>query len=290
LIAQSFAFTCYNGSEIEENDVCSNLAQCDDCEDEMNCPDQADFVSCQETEGFRTCVSSTRICDGIQNCMNCYDERDCYDFPPLFHCKSGETCVGFRQNQCPSHLPCNSFCNGHPECADRSDEKQVGFGFKCSTNVAVSNPLSCVVPQEYLRMGFQFPEFNICENKADKCLIAIDKNKTIFNETKCWTCLDGTIVQRKQVCDAIFDCPDLSDECLCFGDNNAASLCEWLFSSNCGVNKVTCPVDGKCIDVSNICDEQFDCADNSDELYCKNNTTSNCESEVSAEEEISCTE
>ena len=40
----------------------------------------------------------------------------------------------------------------------------------------------------------------------------------IFNQTRCFLCLDGSmVIPRLKVCDNVIDCSDLSDECLCEG-------------------------------------------------------------------------
>ena len=288
IIVPNYAFTCLNGDETPDDNYCSNVAQCADCSDEVNCPGQNDFLSCQDKSGLKSCVSNNTFCDGEQNCNNCFDELDCNDSLPLFFCTDNETCVAFRKSRCSEEIQCNAFCDGKSHCNDTSDEKQVGFGFKCSPNDGVLDPRSCIVPQQYLKRGFQFPEFTICENNADKCFISIAENRIVFNESSCWTCLDGTIIQRTQVCDEVFDCPDLSDECLCF-DETISNVCELMLGNiDCGANEVSCPVDGTCISVSKVCDESPDCTDNFDELYCINNTITNCKRELTAEEESGC--
>lgn len=46
---------------------------------------------------------------------------------------------------------------------------------------------------------------------------------SIFDEDMCFQCLhDDTIIPKNSVCDGVFDCPDMSDECLC---NEAPGIC-----------------------------------------------------------------
>ena len=49
--------------------------------------------------------------------------------------------------------------------------------------------------------------------------LLIDPPIMPFNQSRCFECLDGTmIVPRQKVCDGVINCSDLSDECLCSGE------------------------------------------------------------------------
>lgn len=93
-------------------------------------------------------------------------------------------------------------------------------------------------------------------------------------------------IRLRQMCDGKFDCPDLSDECLCTrkrAENEATyALCQNLLRTNVGKQKANCsagifscivkPDNGRefygCIAGQSICDGKYDCRDGSDERYC----------------------
>ena len=287
------AFNCTNGEVIDDINRCSSLAQCSDCSDEVNCTGKNHrYIPCRSINGqYIRCISEENLCDGHQNCYGCWDEMNCSNSRPLFFCDGNK-----KFEQCFDPLPKNktgqdpnirnSFCDGDESCSDRSDEKRIGFGFKCFTNGNVSTSSVCVISQSYLLQASPFPDFLICENSADKCFSVIN-NKIVFDESKCWTCLDGTIIQRQQVCNSVFDCPDLSDECLCFQENRELNCEQLLQGKDCtSLGSVSCPNENKCISTSSFCDKNNDCSDGFDERFCNSNG-SNC-SLVSFVQQISC--
>ena len=268
------AFKCLNGEVIEDADRCSILAQCSDCSDEANCPGkQHHYIACPTINGQdMTCISEEHLCDGQQNCYQCWDEMNCNNSRPLFVCDNFVHCFDAMPNdKINNHSRMrSSLCNGEHSCSDGSDEKRIGFGFKCFTNAKVFSS-TCVIPQSYLIQVSRFPEFSICENNADKCFSVID-NHIVFNESICWTCLDGTIIQRKQVCNSVFDCPDLSDECLCFRENSELNCEQLLRDKACSsLGRVSCPNENKCISTSSFCNDHNECSDGFDERFCENN-------------------
>ena len=269
------AFKCSNGEMFEDTARCSILAQCSDCSDEANCTGKHHrYIACRSINGQDTiCISEEHLCDGYQNCYGCWDEMNCNNSRPLLFCDEGNDFVrcfdvpqNFKINNHPKML--NPFCDGESTCHYGSDEKRIGFGFKCFTHVLSSN---CVIPQSYLIQASRFPDFSICKNNADKCFSVID-NRISFDESTCWTCLDGTIIQRKQVCNSVFDCPDLSDECLCFRENSELNCEQLLRDKACtSLGGVSCPNENKCIPTSSFCDYHDECSDHFDERFCVNN-------------------
>ena len=86
------------------------------------------------------------------------------------------------------------FCDGVVDCVDGSDEIVNKPGFKCN---------KCVLPQNNL-----YDDLEQCTDNSDLCFFA--------NKKSCFQCLDKRLwISSKQVCDGVFDCYDLSDECLC---------------------------------------------------------------------------
>lgn len=64
-------------------------------------------------------------------------------------------------------------------------------------------------------------------------------------------CVDGTCIDKRQVCDGLYDCVDMSDELNC----------------PCRENEMTC-ANGVCVGLDWICDGDDDCGDGTDEMNC----------------------
>ena len=270
-----------NPEPLSQNLICTGVPNCNDCSDEQNCTRQPDFFHCGDKIGPPFCVNSNLACNGADDCGNCADEMNCPN-STLFFCDNGDGCVDFNigRPECPrqEEQTCPYFCDGLPHCPDGSDERVVGFGFKCVTkNSAFVNPVTsrCILPQKFLGRSNYHP--SVCRNGADQCFVVREDGTNVFDVKACWTCLDGTIIQRQQVCDSVFDCPDLSDECLCIRDLTNNGLCEpFLNNKNCLENQLSCPAENKCINVNQICDQNRDCGNGLDEAYCSRNNARGC--------------
>ena len=275
----SFAFRCNDGTKtVSDVHVCRGFAYCSDCSDQRNCSKFADMATCNTgPNSLIKCVFAEELCDGEVQCDNCFDERNCHDSKRFF-CEDGYGCVNFNLNNNVESVATRSFkfCDGDIHCIDGSDEKSIGFGFKCASG---GDGSGCIVPQQYLEKYLNNTKVKLCDNNAHQCFQVVNGIK-IFDNSKCWSCLEGTIIQRQQVCNGIFDCPDLSDECLCKRDGTE-NLCQGIFRNpNCSLNEVSCPADGRCLNVTQICDGTPHCFDGFDEKHClrecKLNATFKC--------------
>ena len=248
------AFYCSNGVQVHDHYRCSNKTDCDDCSDEIGCPNQKNFHPCLTGIGTVRCFSEEQRCNGVKDCSNCTDELGCPN-SPFFICNDGSGCVEFKQH----------FCNGQFDCVDHSDETRKGFGFKCTSGNSLHGT-KCIVPQRHLGTSLQSQHQKICENEAEKCFVMTNGTK-IIDSSVCWTCLDGTIIQRIQMCDGVFDCPDLSDECLCL-HNKVTDVCDAIAEKGCNFDEIYCPHQKKCIKIRNICDdEHLNCWNESDQFH-----------------------
>ena len=179
-------------------------------------------------------------CDsiGFPQCDNstCYTFKY-YPFSNKHHATlSYQTCASFCSGkqyceknmvmQCSdnSFIFLDHFCDGVVDCVDGSDEIVNKPGFKCN---------KCVLPQNHL-----YDDLVQCNDNSDLCLFV--------NKNSCFECLDKRLlISSKQVCNGVYDCYNLSDECLCdiyfdvglcasrFESNNSACFDnEWLASSH----------------------------------------------------------
>ena len=227
----------------------------DECDGMLHCTDGSDeFDSCDEDEFTCDCLI-TKTCNKCRGCINktlaveggfieCPDEIritygrygkiDIYKLNNILECDEigfprcdNSTCFSFNllasnsnQQATTSYLICTSFCSdqqychkkpifqcsdnslifldhfcdGVVDCDDGSDEIVYKPGFRCN---------KCVLPQNNL-----YDDLAQCGDNSDLCLFA--------NNDSCFQCLDKhLIISSKQVCDGVYDCYDLSDECLC---------------------------------------------------------------------------
>ncbi|XP_078486268.1 uncharacterized protein LOC113474958 [Ciona intestinalis] len=90
-------------------------------------------------------------------------------------------------------------------------KKSYKYGFKCTARSSYACGGGAIyIPQSNLEDS----DVN-CADKSDLCFV--------HGKLKCFKCLDGQLlISPKQICDGIFDCFDLSDECLC-GDQQVCS-------------------------------------------------------------------
>lgn len=113
------------------------------------------------------------------------------------------------------------FCDGVPSCSHAEDEPRGQIGFKCPITSFYKFPEMkdrCTMGSDLIdrwenaNLQPNLTVYSICPDQEDICFI---NGTSTLNISKCFQCLDGTVISAKQVCDNKVDCLDLSDECLC---------------------------------------------------------------------------
>ena len=303
-------------------DECDGIIDCTDGSDEFDFCDEDEFTcdclirkTCSKCRG---CISKTLAVEtGLIECPNeiritygRYGKIDIYKLNNILECNQigfprcdNSTCYTFNhltsnnnQQATTSYLVCTSFCSdqqychkkpifqcsdnsfifldhfcdGVVDCDDGSDEIVYKPGFKCN---------KCILPQNNL-----YDDLAQCGDNSDLCLFA--------NNDSCFQCLDKRlIISSKQVCDGVYDCYDLSDECLCdiyfdvgicasrFESNYSTCFdADWLATSHTSlkiyaVNSMTrtfaCQTKYGSVDAV-PCDGRPECRDFRDECQCNN--------------------
>ena len=131
------------------------------------------------------------------------------------------------------------------------------YGLKCKTFYRTHS--SYTTTSKELKSLYQtVPQPNIsfsktyCINHEDNCFDKLGK-------LRCFRCFDGTIVLKKQVCNGMIDCQDLSDECTC-EHSKVKPLCELMYKS------VDTKTKQRLLEKS--CDVEIDFPGGDDEKYC----------------------
>ncbi|XP_076806433.1 uncharacterized protein LOC143449962 [Clavelina lepadiformis] len=281
--------------------VNDGIAHCADGSDEtvtsLHCYD--DEWSCDQK---KKCLRSQQLCDGIVDCMDCSDEINTEHCSKeqrsrFFQCTNPTSLGDVMRDSgiVTSHCILRGyFCDGIVDCQDGSDEAEIGSGFKCrisKSKPGSSSTRTCVLPQLMIDDAI-----TDCDDGSDEPMAGLLITGSYY------TCLDSNNVNIKvsQFCDGVFDCFDLSDECLCeiHNDNyDVTKVCQNICFRKTSTNTVTiemnsldpcdvCPqanmlcdvsaTSYKCLPLQNICDGIRDCDDKLDELFCsaKHNVTS----------------
>jgi len=194
--------------------TCSFREACVSQDHPEECPFEEDplvysnSLFCKETDvdlyrqqPFQTIINYP-CSSGIEKCFKtpsilCSDFKTCGMYDRVC------TCLNDEVNECKLLLQCDNgglllaanFCDNFYDCDDFSDEIRNQPGFKCS-------PATCILPQRNL-----YDNVSHCADGSDLCF---NGNNT------CFECFDKRhLISKKQICDGIIDCYDLSDECLC---------------------------------------------------------------------------
>ena len=173
-----------------------NNVQCGDCDvtlrrlRNMSECNKIGFPSCDVSTCYKTpsldCDGNCNKSDVICTSRCSINSSACHR---PFQCSDGSLILAFQ------------FCDGILDCPDNSDEMINQPGFVCEKyNWRRQSPRKCVLPQINL-----YDDIAQCENGRDLC-----------DGDDCFECFDKQLlISFSQLCDGIFDCYDLSDECLC---------------------------------------------------------------------------
>ena len=280
-------------SQCANNEPCS-VFQCDDnglillsqfCDEIVDCKDGSDEVSNKPGFKCNDCVlPQNNLYDDLAQCGDNSDY--CFgDKKACFHCLDGLLSI----------LP-NQVCDGKSDCYDLSDECLCERYFD----------------SELCKNAFEKNSFQCFDNEHIKPWNnSLSNSKTLF--TDCATKFNSSI--GAILCDQRPECKDYSDECKCLnppgfcndtchsyfpmGDRycNGVEDPAWQFINKpeCpkGFDEIDCPMRFKCktkgkisIDVSQICDGNTDCDDQSDEKDCSDTSVFSSSTEMIAEPAI----
>ena len=173
----------------------NNISECN----EIGFP-QCDNSTCFKYSNLVSTIYQNATSSYLSCTSFCSDQQYC-NKKSAFQCSSN------------SHIFLDHFCDGVVDCVDGSDEIVNEPGFKCN---------KCVLPQNNL-----YDDLAQCDDNSDLRLFA--------NNDSCFQCLDKRLlISFKQVCDGVYDCYDLSDECLCDVNLNV-ERCISLFKEKKGL-------------------------------------------------------
>ncbi|XP_049880284.1 low-density lipoprotein receptor-related protein 1 [Pectinophora gossypiella] len=233
---------CDTNRCIPKNWVCDGLTDCADGADEtahacsrIACgPDQ---FACATS---RRCIPAAWRCDGARDCGrdDPSDERDCRNLEcseEMFRCSNG-ACVPWEYN-----------CDGHADCADASDERAC--------------PTPPTIPGGTGTNHTPSPPNRLHPHHDDRTRLCEDHE---------FQCKDQECIRMEFRCDSRVDCLDGSDEADCTEvrpktTTTPAPTQQPVEDTGCVAPALRCDNNTRCVPLLQLCDDNADCADNSDE-------------------------
>ncbi|XP_059081126.1 uncharacterized protein LOC131878967 [Tigriopus californicus] len=238
---------CLNGWQcVSDRKFCNKQArgrgqyQCLDRSDETvwgchqvnkTCDKQNKLWPCQSGNSSAHCIAMTKVCDGQEglgtnNCEGPEDELDefCRTWPcPQNYLKCGDS------RQC---ILAGNICDGHPHCADGSDE---------------------------VTIQIRPDVWDSCQEKGSLCLKYPQGHNWKIKGEPGARCDPETCLEVTKFCDGTCDCRSN-----CF-DEDPQFCQDW----HCAEGYFKCHSSGLCIREDQLCDGNFDCGtDSSDESDC----------------------
>ncbi|XP_037781323.1 low-density lipoprotein receptor-related protein 1-like [Penaeus monodon] len=264
---------CGDGTCYREHKHCNNWLDCANRGDEKNCSCDADFYMCFGKD--KVCIHQALLCDGFGDCLFEDDEMECEVCREgAWRCSNGRCIRAY------------SRCDGSEDCPDGEDEVWCGGAapscgggdFQCASS------------------GRCLPAVHRCDGR-EQCDDGSDEADCTECAEGLFQCGDDTCLPLHLVCDDEEHCVDGADEADCWSwssecpDNLHYSCSSAFWSDYClhprfvcdGVNdcwgweeqgcyecseSASSCGDGTCLQKSQWCDGQDDCADGRDETNC----------------------
>ncbi|KAI9555097.1 hypothetical protein GHT06_017612 [Daphnia sinensis] len=283
-------FRCTDGTCIDIRRKCDGYADCRDRSDEINCICTEYQFRCRDG----TCLDSRRRCDARYDCPDESDEEDCDCRTDQFRCDSGQCIEGNRR------------CDRTVDCPDRSDESNCGVQckngeFSCASgdqcvpySLVCDGRRDCQDFSDEAECPSRNDELNLKTYPADQTIL--QGREVVF---QCrdegparapvrWTRGSGlALPPSTRDNNGRLEMPNIQPEhtgtyiCEAVGypaTTPGARVSVYLkvepFAepttrppTACGVNEATC-MNGECIPKNAVCDGDFDCSDQSDEMRC----------------------
>ncbi|XP_054747324.1 modular serine protease-like [Anastrepha obliqua] len=195
-------FTCKNGDQIRDYQLCDGKKDCSDGSDEFieNNVIESPCLNAECTDSdakchYGACIPASKWCDTIKDCADSSDEwkRNCNTNrnPNELSCESGE------------FIAQELFCDGKAHCADDSDETEAycslkkckptqspcRYGACIDTNKFCNGKIDCIDKSDENEFFAKCPHHNSSSEVTDEpptspCNILDDPNLEIYNENE----------------------------------------------------------------------------------------------------------